>query len=183
MFFPGVAKHFQECADWHDRRYGMHPLFGLLLVYQCCIHWSKKNTLQASHRLEEHCGGLHIGGISNPWWALLLCLCTHHFLIIFVGTKFNHYARTWLVLWEGRVVIQLPPWVVVLYPLIIDLPLQCGCQRCASQIGTWVHFEDLTFSDIKFVNTECGRYPTQKNSTPLEAGDEIRRGSLVYFNC
>jgi hypothetical protein len=39
-----------------------------------------------------------------------------HFLILFLGTKFNHSMRTWLVLWEARVVIQLPPWVVLLYP-------------------------------------------------------------------
>lgn len=30
--------------------------------------------------------------------------------------KFNHTQRTWLVIWEAGVVIELPPWVLVLYP-------------------------------------------------------------------
>jgi hypothetical protein len=51
-----------------------------------------------------------------------------------------------------------------------------------SKAATSVPFEDLTFPDIKFVNTEHGEYPTLQNSMPLQAGDEAGRGSLVYFN-
>lgn len=30
--------------------------------------------------------------------------------------KFNHQKRSWLVLWEAGVVVELPPWVLVAYP-------------------------------------------------------------------
>lgn len=30
--------------------------------------------------------------------------------------QFDHRKRTWLVLWEGEVAIELPPWVVFVYP-------------------------------------------------------------------
>ena len=29
---------------------------------------------------------------------------------------FNHTMRSWLVIWEAGVVIELPPWVLLLYP-------------------------------------------------------------------
>ena len=29
---------------------------------------------------------------------------------------FNHTKRSWLVIWEAGVVIELPPWVLLLYP-------------------------------------------------------------------
>jgi hypothetical protein len=30
--------------------------------------------------------------------------------------SFNHTMRSWLVIWEAGVVIELPPWVLLLYP-------------------------------------------------------------------
>jgi hypothetical protein len=32
------------------------------------------------------------------------------------GANFNHSQRSWLVLWEAGVVVELPPWVVAIYP-------------------------------------------------------------------
>ena len=30
--------------------------------------------------------------------------------------RFNHTKRSWLVIWEASVVIELPPWTLLLYP-------------------------------------------------------------------
>jgi hypothetical protein len=43
-------------------------------------------------------------------------LIRQNFLTFKIGKKFNHSVRSWLVLWEAKVVVQLPPWVIVLYP-------------------------------------------------------------------
>lgn len=60
---------------------------------------------------------------SVPWWSTkpLVSLSPQPAMQLLLthskkGAKFNHSARTWLVLWEAKVIIQLPPWVVVLYP-------------------------------------------------------------------
>jgi hypothetical protein len=33
-----------------------------------------------------------------------------------IEANFNHSQRSWLVLWEAGVVIELPPWVVAVFP-------------------------------------------------------------------
>lgn len=33
-----------------------------------------------------------------------------------IGANFNHSQRSWLVLWEAGIVIELPPWVVAIFP-------------------------------------------------------------------
>lgn len=30
--------------------------------------------------------------------------------------KFNHTQRSWLVIWEAGVIVELPPWVIAAYP-------------------------------------------------------------------
>jgi hypothetical protein len=99
-FFPGIARRFQECVDWHDQRYRMQPLFGL---YWClCINTAFPGQMRI--HCKPHVDSKNIVGV-----------CT---LVVYKipGTKYNHSVRTWLVLWEARVVIQLLPWVVLLYP-------------------------------------------------------------------
>jgi len=32
------------------------------------------------------------------------------------GSNFDHTRKTWLVLWEAGVVIELPPWTFLAYP-------------------------------------------------------------------
>jgi hypothetical protein len=36
--------------------------------------------------------------------------------LLATGAKFNHSQRSWLVLWEAGVIIELPPWVVAIFP-------------------------------------------------------------------
>ncbi|KAI0040930.1 hypothetical protein FA95DRAFT_804673 [Auriscalpium vulgare] len=73
-------------------------------------------------------------------------------------------TQSWLVIWEAGIIIELPPWVLLIYPSSL-----------------FYHF-NVDISDIKFVTTENGEQPTLDNSRPIEDGDEEGRGSLVWFN-
>jgi hypothetical protein len=51
--------------------------------------------------------------------------CQVHFFLFYsvpppadfkLGCNFNHKAKSWLVIWEAGVIIEIPPWVLVLYP-------------------------------------------------------------------
>ncbi|KAF9474801.1 hypothetical protein BDN70DRAFT_898677 [Pholiota conissans] len=80
------------------------------------------------------------------------------------GKKFNDSKRSWLVLWEAGVAIQLHLWTAAVYPSSL-----------------FYHF-NIDIHDIKFVTTEGEERPTPQNSTPIGEGDDKGRGSLVYFN-
>ncbi|KAF8131781.1 hypothetical protein K438DRAFT_2131103 [Mycena galopus ATCC 62051] len=67
---------------------------------------------------------------------------------------FNHTKRTWLVLWEAAVVIELSPWAMVIYPSAL-----------------FYHFS-IDIHDIDFVTTEEDVWPMPQNSHPIVAGDE-----------
>ncbi|KAF8960543.1 hypothetical protein BDZ97DRAFT_1665701 [Flammula alnicola] len=146
--FPGVAKRFLESAAWHKDKHHVEPLFGLF--WNLCIN----GMFEGQRRIHclPHADSKNIVGI---------CV-----LVIYEipGKKFNHSKRTWLVLWEAGVIIQLPPWVMAAYPSSLLF-----------------HF-NVDICDFKFVTTEGEERPTPENSTPLEEGDDEGRGSLVYFN-
>lgn len=38
LLFPGVAQRFSECGEWHAKKYGVRPLFGLFFCL--CINAS-----------------------------------------------------------------------------------------------------------------------------------------------
>lgn len=44
--------------------------------------------------------------------------CVPHLVLILAaaGSNFDHTRKTWLVLWEAGVVIELPPWTFLAYP-------------------------------------------------------------------
>ncbi|KAJ7153714.1 hypothetical protein C8R46DRAFT_1042095 [Mycena filopes] len=67
-------------------------------------------------------------------------------------------SATWLVIWEAGVAIQLPPWVLALYPSAL-----------------FYHFN----IDIDDTNVS---WPTRENCRPVTLGDELGRGSMVFFN-
>ncbi|KIJ45463.1 hypothetical protein M422DRAFT_46541 [Sphaerobolus stellatus SS14] len=74
---------------------------------------------------------------------------------------FDHQS-SWIVLWKASLVIELPPWVMFIYPS-----------------SPFFHF-NIDIQDIKFVITNGDR-PTPANSEPMNE-DEHGRGSLVFFN-
>ncbi|KAF8160069.1 hypothetical protein B0H34DRAFT_858712 [Crassisporium funariophilum] len=146
LVFPGVADRFRSSAKWH----GITAPFGLF--WNLCIN----GMFEGQRRIHclPHADSKNIVGV---------CV-----LVIYEipgnKKKFNHSKRTWLVLWEAGVAIELPPWVMAAYP------------------SSLLYHFNVDVSDFKFVTTEGDERPTPENSTPLEEGDGDGRGSLVYFN-
>ncbi|KAJ7605082.1 hypothetical protein DFH06DRAFT_1348935 [Mycena polygramma] len=140
LVFPGVAASFEKEAAIILEMYGISPQFGLF--WNFCLN----AALEGQDRI--HCDPHadrknRIGG----------------------GEKFNHFQRTWLVIWEAGVAIQLPPWVLALYPSAL-----------------FYHF-NIDIDELEFVYTEGNvDWPTRNNSRPVVAGDEWGRGSMVFFN-
>lgn len=60
--------------------------------------------------------------------------------------------------------IELPPWVLLLYP------------------SSLLYHFNIDISDIQFVAADGRQRPTPENSRPLQEGDECGWGSLVFFN-
>ncbi|KAF8219842.1 hypothetical protein L208DRAFT_1337394, partial [Tricholoma matsutake] len=97
--FPRVAKRFDESSSWYKKR-GIVPLFGM--YWNLCINASFPNQVRV------HCG-------PHADQKNIVGICT---LLVYElpGKNFNHTMRSWLVIWEAGVVIELPPWVLLLYP-------------------------------------------------------------------
>lgn len=93
---------------------------------------------------------------------------------------FNHKRRSWLVLWEAGVAIELPPWVMLAYPssllhhFNVDLTgelyriVACGCHSF--------------YLDFELVTVEGDERPTRATAAPLDPRDGDGRGSFVFFN-
>ncbi|KAF8200141.1 hypothetical protein BJ912DRAFT_836551, partial [Pholiota molesta] len=148
LIFPGVAERFLKSARWHQEKYGVAPLFDLF--WNFCINGLFPD--QKRVHCQPHADSKNIVGV---------CV-----LVIYQlpGKKFNHTKRSWLVLWEAGVAIQLPPWTMVAYP------------------SSLLYHFNIDITDFKFVTTDGDERPLPGNSTPIEDGDDEGRGSLVYFN-
>ncbi|KAF8205241.1 hypothetical protein K438DRAFT_1932129 [Mycena galopus ATCC 62051] len=149
--FPGVAQRFRADAEWHKERYGIKPLFGLF--WNFCLNAYIPSAGQVRGHSYPH------GDTKNQ---VSVCVLLVHVLEGFEG--FNHTKRTWLVLWEAAVVVELPPWAMAIYPSAL-----------------FYHF-NIDIHDIEFVTTEGDVRPTPQNSRPIVAGDEEGRSSMVFFN-
>ena len=99
----------------------------------------------------------------------------------FPSANFNHTMRSWLVIWEAGVVIELPPWVLLLYPSSLLYHFNIDIDGRSSGGFLCLSYSYLTPA-IQFVATDGLQRPTPENSRPIKAGDESGRGSLVYFN-
>lgn len=116
-FFPGVAERFRASADWHKVKYSIEPLFGLFwnlctnAMFEgqkrihCQPHTDYKNIVGVCAVVVYQIPGSFcfptLTGVNTPTAS---------------GAEFNHSKRSWLVLWEAGVVVELPPWVVAIYP-------------------------------------------------------------------
>ncbi|KAF8193075.1 hypothetical protein K438DRAFT_1969559 [Mycena galopus ATCC 62051] len=149
--FPGVAARFKADAEWHERQYGIRPLFGLF--WNFCLN----AYIPAGGQLRSH--SYPHGDTKNQ---IGVCALLVHVLKGF--ENFNHTKRTWLVLWEAGIVVELPPWSMAIYPSAL-----------------FYHF-NIDVHDIQFVTTEGDVRPTPTNSRPIIAGDEEGRSSMVFFN-
>ncbi|KAJ7844342.1 hypothetical protein B0H13DRAFT_2676202 [Mycena leptocephala] len=147
--FPGVAARFTADAEWHRERYGIEPLFGLF--WNLCLNaWFRG---QKRIHCKPH------ADMKNQ-----LGVCVLLIYILKCGKNFNHSQRTWLVIWEAGVVLELPPWTIAIYPSAL-----------------FYHF-NIDVHEIEFVTTDGNVRPTRENSTPIVDGDECGRGSFVFYN-
>ncbi|KAG1726937.1 hypothetical protein EDB19DRAFT_1914433 [Suillus lakei] len=90
------------------------------------------------------------------WKNIAIGIC-----VIFIYGDFNSKERSWLVIWEAGLVIEMPAGVFVMYPSSL-----------------FFHF-NVDMCDLQFVCTN-GSLPTEDNSSRLDGGDG--RGSCVWFN-
>lgn len=105
-----------------------------------------------------------------------------NWLMEFPPANFNHTMRSWLVIWEAGVVIELPPWVLLLYPSSLLYHFNIDVDGGSPQRIFLNSPYSYCTPAIQFVATDGLQRPTPENSRPIKAGDECGRGSLVYFN-
>ncbi|KAF8164561.1 hypothetical protein K438DRAFT_1984496 [Mycena galopus ATCC 62051] len=153
--FPGVAERFLKDAAWHKERYGIEPLFGLFWNF-CVNAWFVNGGQKRIHCYPHADRKNQIG----------VCVLVIYLLPGFAN--FNHTQRTWLVLWEAFIIVELPPWTMAAYPSALFYHFNIDVQGQSSD-------------DIEFVSTN-GERPTRENSRPIAEGDEQGRGSMVFFN-
>ncbi|KAJ7651585.1 hypothetical protein DFH06DRAFT_942311, partial [Mycena polygramma] len=150
LVFPGVAASFEKEAAIILEMYGITPQFGLF--WNFCLN----AALEGQDRI-------HCDPHADRKNRIGVCGLLIH--ILKGAGRFNHFQRTWLVIWEAGVAIQLPPWVLALYPSAL-----------------FYHF-NIDIDQLEFVSTEGNvDWPTRNNSRPVVAGDEWGRGSMVFFN-
>ncbi|KLO07599.1 hypothetical protein SCHPADRAFT_1001543 [Schizopora paradoxa] len=148
LLYPNVVARFLKSAAWHETKYGIKPYFGYF--WNLCINGISPGMDRV------HCAP-HVDA-KNP-----VAICALYVYCL-PGYEFNHKERSWLVVWELGVVLELPPGVLVLYP--------------SSLLFHW----NMDVADIKFVRTVGDRPPTKETSLPLNEEGKKGRGSIVLFN-
>ncbi|KAJ7453566.1 hypothetical protein B0H11DRAFT_2245200 [Mycena galericulata] len=151
LVFPGVAASFEKEAAALFLKYGIRPLFGYF--WNFCLNAILEGQLR-----------IHSFPHADRKNRIGVCCLLIYILKRKQKIRFNHKQRTWLVVWEAGVTVELPPWVLALYPSAL-----------------FYHF-NIDIHQIKFVSTENGERPTRDNSRPIVEGDECGRGSMVFFN-
>jgi hypothetical protein len=122
LMFPGVAERFLKSAEWHKEKHGIEPLFGLFWNFRinglfpgqkrvhCLPHADAKNIVGVCVLVVYQLPGMFSLSISR------ISSLFKDVASIVIGYKFNHRKRTWLVVYEAGVAIELPPWMVTAYP-------------------------------------------------------------------
>ncbi|KAH9835168.1 uncharacterized protein C8Q71DRAFT_764447 [Rhodofomes roseus] len=144
--FPAIFQRFKKSAEWHAENTGFYPLFGGF--WDFCLNGIFPNQPRV------HC--MPHSDAKNPVGICVLMV------YVLPNSKFNSKHRSWLVIWEAGIVIEVPPWTPVIYPSSLFL-----------------HF-NIDVHDIEFVHTD-GSVPEKDKHNVIE-GDECGRGSAVWFN-
>ncbi|KAF9031896.1 hypothetical protein BJ165DRAFT_1571761 [Panaeolus papilionaceus] len=87
-------------------------------------------------------------------------------------------SKTWLVLWEAGVIIELPPWVAAIYPS--SLLYHFNVDVSGKESGQYHVVKLIGSTELQVVVTANGERPTRENSQ--SACEENGRGSVVFFN-
>jgi hypothetical protein len=100
--------------------------------------------------------------------------------VLTAAANFDHKTRCWLVLWEADLVIEMPPWTLILYPsslfthFNVDVHGKLHCLFALDMID-WL-------TDLGLVCTDHGQPPTPTNCWQVVPGDPCGRGSIVFYN-
>jgi hypothetical protein len=116
LYFPAVAERYRKCIEYHQRVHNISTPFGLFFNF--CINGIFPGQLRV--HTKPHADYKNILGIC----LLLVYLIPGELGVVlgwvgltsFAGGRFDHRTKSWLVIWEAGVVLELPPWVVLLYP-------------------------------------------------------------------
>ncbi|KAJ7876725.1 hypothetical protein B0H14DRAFT_3436473 [Mycena olivaceomarginata] len=142
--FPRMATHFLADVEWHRKRYGIKPMFGLF--WNLCLNaW-----FPGQHRI--HCR-------PHADKANQIGVCVLLIYMLKTALQFDHHKYTWLVIWEAGVVVELPPWVILIYPSVFSI------------ISTW-----MSAVEIEFVTMDSYAHPTPENSHPIVNSDNEETG-------
>ena len=117
LAFPGIAERFRCCASWHKERHGIEPMFGLF--WNFCLNGifiDQKRVHCKPHADSKNPIGVCALMTYITWGCVYFCYFHKFVTLIAFIAKFNHTVHSWLVIWEAGVIIQLPPWVVFIYP-------------------------------------------------------------------
>ncbi|TFK72417.1 hypothetical protein BDN72DRAFT_894773 [Pluteus cervinus] len=143
--FPGTLKRYDRNAAWHFERYGIKRLFDPFWNFCFNACYSGQDRVHC----RPHTDHKNIVGV---------CVVIPYLL---PDSKFDYKRRSWLVIWEAGVIIEMPPWTAAIYPSSL-----------------FFHF-NIDIQDIEFIETYGDSLPERKASEP---GDEKGRGSMVFFN-
>ncbi|RXW21044.1 hypothetical protein EST38_g4821 [Candolleomyces aberdarensis] len=155
-FMPEIADRYKRCAEWHQEKYGVTPLFGLF--WNFCIN----GIFPGQQRI-------HTDPHADPKNVVGACVI---FVYVIPGSSFDHKVRSWFVIWEAGVIIELPPWVAFFYPSSIFIHFNCD------------------MSDIDIIHTSEQGKPTRPSNRafrkmgfigPDLPDDAHGRGSIGFF--
>jgi hypothetical protein len=119
IYFPKIAERYKTAVEYHKRENNCEDWFGIW--FNMCVngifrgqqrvhtipHTDHKNVVGVCLVLVYEVPGTHIDGR-----RMFLCGATDGHL----GANFDHRTRSWLVIWEAGVILEMPPWVAILYP-------------------------------------------------------------------
>ncbi len=133
--FPAVVTRFKADAQWHFKQYGIEPLFDCF--WNMC--WNVAFPGQARIHTPPHIDWKNFIGVCSIFTYLGRAGRTHtHFgsptWLIRVIVKFNHKYRTWLVIWELNVIMEMIPWALTSYPSSLFLHFNIDMHRASSSI-------------------------------------------------
>lgn len=182
LYFPAIADRYQQCINWHHLQTGTQAMFGLF--FQFCVNGIFSGQKRVHCR--PHTDSKNVIGVcllmvyenpgKRPSVLRLLELTSPP-----ADRPFDHRRRSWLVVWEPSVMLELPPWVAVLYPSALFLHFNIDLKGKLSLLSSSTSAKFTGFIiDVKLVTAPEGEIPTRENSE--EIGSEEGRGSIVFFN-
>ncbi|PIL27790.1 hypothetical protein GSI_10943 [Ganoderma sinense ZZ0214-1] len=154
--FPIIAQRVDRCTatliDMGVDRAVATPLFGLW--YNYCINAARPHAGIEGVSCQPHTDAQNL--------AIMMCALFVYGKFSFCDFDWNEMA--WLVLWEARLIIQLPIGVLFFYPSAL-----------------FIHF-NINICDLHdhIYTTDNRQRPTRDNCKPINGVKG--RGSIVFFN-